>query len=108
MTDQGRTAADAPRDDVPRGAVPRGDVRRRYVPALLDAIVPGLGHVVSGRLARAALFGLPVILVAGLLAGAAVSAGPVRLGSLALDDTALLALIGLQVLLLAWRLAAMP
>ena len=106
MTDQGRTAADAPRDDVPGGAVPRGDVRRRYVPALLDAIIPGLGHVVSGRLARAALFGLPVILVAGLLAGAAVSAGPVRLGSLALDDTALLALIGLQALLLAWRLAA--
>ena len=37
--------------------MPRGDVRRRYVPALLDAIVPGLGHVASGRLARAALFG---------------------------------------------------
>ena len=85
---------------------PRGDVRHRYVPALLDAVVPGLGHVASGRMARAALFGLPVVLLVGLLVGAAVSAGPVRLGSLALDDTVLLALIALQALLLVWRLAA--
>jgi LCP family protein required for cell wall assembly len=69
--------------------------------------VPGLGHLAAGRIARAALFGLPAVLLAGLLVGAAVSAGPVRLGGLALDDTVLLGLIGLQALILLWRLAAM-
>ena len=48
--------------------------------------MPGLGHLVAGRIARAALFAVPAVLLAGLLAGAAISAGPVRLGSLALDD----------------------
>ena len=69
--------------------------------------MPGLGHLVAGRIARAALFGLPLVLLAGLLVGVAVSAGPVRLGSLALDDTFLLGLIGLQAVILVWRLMAM-
>ncbi len=91
----------------PSSVARRGVSRRRYVPALLDAVVPGLGHLAAGRLARAALFGLPSILVVGLLAGVAVSAGPVGLGSLALDDRVLLGLIGLQAVVLLWRLAAM-
>jgi len=91
----------------PPSVAAQGVNRRRYVPALLDVVVPGLGHLAAGRLARAALFGLPSILVVGLLAGVAVSAGPVRLGSLALDDRVLLGLIGLQAVILAWRLAAM-
>jgi len=69
--------------------------------------VPGLGHLAAGRVARAALFGLPAVLLTGLLVGVAVSAGPVRLGSLVLDDTVLLGLIGLQAVILLWRLAAM-
>ncbi len=81
--------------------------RRRYVPVLLDAVVPGLGHLAAGRPARAAAFGLPMILLAGVLVGVIVSAGLVRLGSLALDDRVLLGLIGLQVGILLWRLAAM-
>ena len=91
----------------PPSVAAQGVNRRRYVPALLDVVVPGLGHLAAGRLSRAALFGLPSILVVGLLAGVAVSAGPVRLGSLALDDRVLLSLIGLQAVILAWRLAAM-
>ena len=86
---------------------PRGVSRRRYVSVFLDAVMPGLGHLAAGRVVRAAVFGLPSILVLGLLAGVAVSAGPVRLGSLALDDRVLLGLIGLQAVVLAWRLAAM-
>lgn len=69
--------------------------------------MPGLGHLAAGRIARAALFGLPAVLVTFLLMGVAVSAGPVRLGGLALDDTVLLGLIGLQAVILVWRLAAM-
>jgi len=94
-------------DEDPQPAVARlGGARRRYVPAILDALVPGLGHLAAGRAARAALFALPVVLVAGLLAGGMVSIGPVRLASLALDDTFLLGLLGLQALLLVWRLVA--
>ena len=85
---------------------PRDVARRRYVPAVLDAVVPGLGHLAAGRVVRAALFGLPTVLLAGLLVGLAVSAGPVRLGSLALDDTVLLGLIAFQAAILLWRLAA--
>ncbi len=90
----------------PSAVPPLGVAHGRYVPALLDAVVPGLGHLAAGRIARAAVFAIPTILLVGLLAGAAVSAGLLRLGSLALDDRVLLGLIGLQVLILLWRLAA--
>ena len=92
--------------DPPSAVAPRGIAHGRYVPALLDAVVPGLGHLAAGRIARAAVFAIPTILLVGLLAGAAVSAGLLRLGSLALDDRVLLGLIGLQVVILLWRLAA--
>ena len=48
----GREAATVP----PRGG-------SRHLHALLDAIFPGLGHLVAGRRRRAALFGLPVLAV---------------------------------------------
>jgi len=35
----------------------------RHLHAFLDAIFPGLGHLVAGRRRRAALFGLPVLAV---------------------------------------------
>jgi len=92
--------------DSPSDVAPRGVAHGRYVPALLDAVVPGLGHLAAGRIARAAVFAVPTVLLVALLSGAAVSAGPLRLGSLALDNTVLLGLIGLQVLILLWRLAA--
>src|SRR6185312_9687622 len=44
------------------------DVRRRYVPALLDALFPGLGHLVAGRRRRAAIFGIPVVVAIMFLA----------------------------------------
>ena len=33
--------------------------RSRYPPAVLDSIVPGLGHLVAGRRRLAAFFGIP-------------------------------------------------
>jgi LCP family protein required for cell wall assembly len=84
-----------------------GIARRRYLPAMLEAVIPGLGHLVSGRFARAALFGLPVILSVGLLASAAMAAGMVTVEGLLIDDGILWTLIGVQVVLLAWRLAAL-
>ena len=44
--------------------------RSRYLPALLDALIPGLGHLVAGRRKLAAIFGIPflaLVLVALLI-----------------------------------------
>ena len=86
---------------------PAGVARRRYVPALLTAIVPGLGHLVVGRTRLAAAFGLPLVLLAGLLAGLVVALSGDRLVGLVVDDRTLLALLVLQAGLLAWRLVAL-
>ena len=82
------------------------DVRRRYVPALLDALFPGLGHLVAGRRRRAAIFGIPVIVA--ILIGAlivATSSLP-RLAATLFDPAVLWGLLGLQLLFLVWRLLA--
>lgn len=81
--------------------------RGRYLPALLTAIVPGLGHLVAGRPRLAALFGLPLVLVAAMAAGLVAATSADRLLGFVLDDRVLLALIVLQGALLAWRLVAL-
>ena len=84
-----------------------GLARGRYVPAVLTALVPGLGHLVAGRTRLAAIFGLPLVLLAGL--GPACSSRPRRTsswGSL-LDDRVLVLLLVLQAALLGWRLLAL-
>ena len=91
----------------PAGAVTPATLRRgRFVPAILDAIIPGLGHLLAGRRRRAVLFGLPIV---ALLIGALVVLLTTSLPRLAvslLDPGVLWGLIALQALLLAWRLLA--
>jgi LCP family protein required for cell wall assembly len=84
-----------------------GVARRRYVPALLTALVPGLGHLAAGRTRLAALFGLPLVLLAGLAAGVLTATTADQLVGLLVDDRVLLALLALQVGLLGWRLLAL-
>ena len=43
--------------------------RGRFTPAVLDAVFPGLGHLAAGRRQRAAMFGLPILVLIGLLLG---------------------------------------
>jgi LCP family protein required for cell wall assembly len=83
---------------------PRG--RGRYLPAVLDAIVPGLGHLASGRRNRALLFAAPVIalVLAALVIGLTTSLP--RLAATIVDPDVLLTLLAIQVLLLVWRLIA--
>ena len=88
------------------GAV--GTPRRgsRHLHALLDAVVPGLGHLVAGRRRRATLFGVPT-LATFLLIGAGLLLIPTtRLLGIALDPATVAVLFGLQALLFAWRAAA--
>jgi len=88
------------------GGTPGGEGRRRYVPALLDALFPGLGHLFAGRRRRAALFGLPV--VGAILIGALVVATTSlpRLAATLFDPAVLWGVLALQLLFLVWRLLA--
>jgi len=80
--------------------------RSRYVPAILDAVVPGMGHLVAGR-RRAALVFLSPLLVAlavGVWIGLTTS-GP-RLAASLLSSEVIWGLIAAQGVFLLWRLAA--
>jgi polyisoprenyl-teichoic acid--peptidoglycan teichoic acid transferase len=88
--------------DVPAPSAPKG----RYVPAILDAIVPGLGHFVAGRRRRALVFAIPVIaLLVGLVVILATTSLP-RLAATLIDSDVLVAILVTQGLVLLWRLVA--
>ncbi len=80
--------------------------RSRYVPAVLDAIIPGVGHLVAGRRRRALLFLSPLLvaLAAGVWIGLTTS-GP-RLAASLLSSEVIWGLIAAQGLFLVWRLLA--
>ena len=80
--------------------------RSRYVPAILDAIVPGLGHLVAGRRRAALVFLSPLLvaIAAGVWIGLTTS-GP-RLAASLLSSEVIWGLIAAQVAFLLWRLAA--
>jgi polyisoprenyl-teichoic acid--peptidoglycan teichoic acid transferase len=80
--------------------------RDRYVPAALDAVVPGLGHLADGRRRRALVLGLPVIGLALLGIFVALTTSPARIAATLIQSEVLWALIALQVVILAWRLIA--
>ena len=95
-------------DPNPPSATPPGAPRRRlrYVPALLDAIVPGFGHLAAGRRRRALVFLAPVIggiAVATLIV--LTTSGP-RLVAELLASEVIWSLLALQALFLLWRLLA--
>jgi LCP family protein required for cell wall assembly len=80
--------------------------RSRYLPAILDALIPGLGHLVVGRRRRALLFASPLLL--GLVTAAwivATTSGP-RLAASLLSNEVIWGLLAAQGLLLASRLLA--
>jgi hypothetical protein len=78
--------------------------RSRYLPALLDTIVPGLGHLLAGRRKLAALFGIPflALVLVGVVIVATTSTG--RLAAEAVNVFWLL--LGVQGVVLVWRLLA--
>ncbi|HXX60956.1 MAG TPA: LCP family protein [Candidatus Sulfotelmatobacter sp.] len=80
--------------------------RVRYVPALLSAIVPGVGQVVVRRYRRAAIFGLPMVAAAIFTFYVALTTTPAELAAELLDPTVIWLLLGLQAALLVWRILA--
>jgi LCP family protein required for cell wall assembly len=79
---------------------------RRYVPALLDALFPGLGHLVVGRRRRAAVFAAPVLAVIGILLLVFATTSMARLAATLFDPAVIWGLLAFQAAFLVWRLAA--
>jgi len=78
---------------------------RAAIAVFLSALVPGLGHAYAGRIRRALLFGLP-ILIAVVAVAVVATRGRVRLVELLVQPRVLWVLIALNLALLAWRLFA--
>jgi LCP family protein required for cell wall assembly len=80
--------------------------RSRYVPAILDAIVPGLGHLVAGRRLLGAIFLAPTLLaVVAAVFIVLTTSGP-RLVATLLESEVIWGLLAFQGVLLVWRLLA--
>ena len=80
--------------------------RTRYVPALLSALIPGLGQLVVLRYRRAALFGLPIVAALLFTLYVALVTTPAELAAELLDPTVIWLLLALQAALLVWRIVA--
>jgi polyisoprenyl-teichoic acid--peptidoglycan teichoic acid transferase len=80
--------------------------RSRYVPAVLDAVIPGLGHLAAGRRQRALLFLAPVLLALVAAVVIVVSTSAPKLGAELIQSEVIWGLLIFQGLLLVWRLLA--
>jgi LCP family protein required for cell wall assembly len=90
----------------PPAGRPRPSLRERVRPAapLLDAVLPGLGHLLAGRREFAAAFGIPTLFLIGAVALLVVTTSLAKLAAEAINAFAVLFL--LQGLVLIWRLLA--
>ncbi len=99
-------APDTVAPDVEPSRRPTDEHRPRYGPAVLDALIPGLGHLASGRRGRGILLIAPILIgIAAVAWIVATTPGP-RLVAELLASEVIWALLAVQVLLFAWRLVA--
>ena len=91
----GSDAVTEPASSIPSAEDRPGLARGRYVPALLTVLVPGLGHLVAGRLRLAALFGLPLVFLAALAVGVLAATTTDQLVGALLDDRVLVLVLAL-------------
>jgi LCP family protein required for cell wall assembly len=91
-----------------RGAAADVTPRRgsRHLHALLDSILPGLGHLVGGRRRLGLAFIVPVGVLVLATAAILLIAPTASLLAIALDPSTIVVLFGLQLVILAWRAAA--
>ena len=80
--------------------------RSRYVPAILDAIVPGVGHLVAGRRRRALLFLSPLLVALVLAVWVGLTTSGPRLAATLISSEVIWGLLAAQGLFLLWRLLA--
>lgn len=80
--------------------------RRRLAAAGLSAVIPGLGQLANGRRQLAWIFLIPSLVLLGVVALLLVMQSPARLVAMVANPSVLGALLTLNVVVLAWRLAA--
>ncbi len=80
--------------------------RGRYVPAILDAIIPGVGHLFAGRRNRGLLFLTPILIALAAAVFIGLTSSPTRIAASLLDSGVLWGLMAFQAFLLIWRLLA--
>jgi LCP family protein required for cell wall assembly len=80
--------------------------RSRYGPAILDALIPGLGHLVAGRRLRALLFVSPLLVMLATAVWFVASTSGPRLAATLLSAEVIWGLLAAQGLLLVSRLIA--
>ena len=78
----------------------------RFGAGLLSAIIPGLGHLVTGRRRLAALFLAPVVLGLLVLVGLFLTQNTLALAASLIDPSIVGAILVLEILFLVWRVAA--
>ena len=78
----------------------------RFGAGLLSAIIPGLGHLVTGRRRLAALFLAPVVLGLLVLVGLFLTQNTLSLAASLIDPSIVGAILVLEILFLVWRVAA--
>jgi LCP family protein required for cell wall assembly len=78
----------------------------RYLPAVLSALLPGLGQLAMGLRRQALAFGLPIVLLVVVGVAFVLVEGPTRAATSMLAAEALWGLIALQFVILGWRLVA--
>ena len=79
---------------------------RRLALAFLSAIVPGLGQAMNARLRLAKRFAYPFLIIVAILGLAVVTSSPARLIAWIVAPATMTALLVLNAIVLAWRLAA--
>jgi len=103
-TDPDAIGAGAPgADPASQPPVKRG---ARYVPAVLDALIPGVGHLAAGRRRGAILFLTPVLIAVAVGIWVVLTTSAPRLIAELLASEVIWGLLALQALFLVWRLLA--
>ena len=78
----------------------------RFGVGLLSALIPGLGHLVTGRRRMAAIFLAPVLLGLAVLAVLFLTNDPLSLAASLLDPSVVGVIVVIEGLFLVWRLLA--
>ena len=92
--------------------MPSNDHARPSTPSaarllLLNALFPGLGHLVAGRRKWALILALPVLVLVGIGVFALLGGSVMSLGARLFDPAVLGLLLVVQLFLLLWRLGAL-
>lgn len=74
---------------------------------ILNAVFPGLGHLVAGRRLWALILALPLLVLIGIGLVMLLGGSVMSLGARLFDPTALAVLLVIQLFLLLWRLGAL-